>query len=163
MKMVRIQNKKILSGIISETEAYGGSDDPASHAFRKISERNKPMFGEVGYSYVYFTYGMHYCFNIVGKNKKSDAGAVLIRAIIPIEGINEMMANRKINEHKNISNGPAKLTQAMKISKSQNSVDLVNDSELFITKGVVPKKIVSAPRVGISAAIDKKWNFKMIS
>ncbi len=98
MKIVRISNDKILSGIISETEAYRASDDPASHAYKKISNRNKPMFGEVGFAYVYFTYGMHFCFNVVGRSKNYKAGAVLIRSIIPVDGIDQMIKNRKIND-----------------------------------------------------------------
>ena len=162
MKIVRISNDKILSGIISETEAYRASDDPASHAYKKISNRNKPMFGEVGFAYVYFTYGMHFCFNVVGRSKNYKAGAVLIRSIIPVDGIDQMIKNRKINDLKNISNGPAKLTQALKISKEDNGIDLVNNSKLFITNGVTPEKITSSPRIGISVATEKKWNFKMI-
>ena len=72
-----------MSGIITETEAYRHKDDPASHAFKKITDRNGIMFGEVGIAYVYFTYGMHYCFNVVAKNDKISAGAVLIRGINP--------------------------------------------------------------------------------
>ena len=79
----RIGMKK-LSGIITETEAYRGSDDPASHAAVKITDRNKLMFGQVGMSYVYFTYGMYFMFNVVAKSKKQNAGAVLILSLIHI-------------------------------------------------------------------------------
>ncbi len=78
-----------------ETEAYGYSDDPASHAFKNITNRNKAMFGDIGKIYVYFIYGNHYCFNIVSKNNESKAGAVLIRSIQPLEGINLMRIFRK--------------------------------------------------------------------
>jgi DNA-3-methyladenine glycosylase len=78
----KIRNYKI-SGTIIETEAYRHKDDPASHTFRNITDRNKVMFGEVGIAYVYLTYGMHYCFNVVSKKRKTPAGAVLIRGIIP--------------------------------------------------------------------------------
>ena len=110
---------KILSGIITETEAYRHTDDPASHAFRGLTERNKVMFGQVGIAYVYFTYGMHYCVNAVARSNSYDAGAVLIRSIIPKMGINEMIKNRKIESISNLTNGPAKLTQALKITKKQ--------------------------------------------
>jgi len=81
--LVRKIGTQVLSGVITETEAYKGKNDPASHASRKKTERNKIMFGEVGVAYVYFTYGMHYCFNVVAKKKNDKAGAVLIRAIQP--------------------------------------------------------------------------------
>ena len=80
-KIIRKVGRTEMSGIITETEAYRHKDDPASHAFRNITQRNKVMFGEVGTAYVYFTYGMHYCFNVVARNPKVKAGAVLIRAI----------------------------------------------------------------------------------
>ena len=85
--LVRKYNDKIISGIITETEAYRYKDDPASHAFRGMTERNKAMFGEVGRAYVYFTYGMYYCVNAVARSKNSEAGAVLIRSLKPSEGI----------------------------------------------------------------------------
>ena len=80
-KLTRKIGNYEISGTIIETEAYRHKDDPASHAFRNITDRNKVMFGEVGISYVYFTYGMHYCFNVVAKKMKVPAGAVLIRGI----------------------------------------------------------------------------------
>ena len=94
-RIVRKIDNTELSGVISETEAYRHKDDPASHAFRKITERNKVMFGEVGKAYVYFTYGMHYCFNVVAKNSKFDAGAVLIRSIVPEKGIEIMQKTER--------------------------------------------------------------------
>ena len=81
--LVRIIGKKTLSGIITETEAYKSKHDPASHAANRITDRNKAMFGQVGRAYVYFTYGMHYCFNVVAKKEENESGAVLIRAIQP--------------------------------------------------------------------------------
>ncbi len=81
--LVRRIGKKTISGIITETEAYRYRDDPASHAFRSMTERNKAMFGEVGHAYVYFTYGMYYCVNAVAKSKNFQAGAVLIRSLEP--------------------------------------------------------------------------------
>jgi len=104
-KIVRRIGKHEMIGIISETEAYRHKDDPASHAHRKITQRNKAMFGDVGISYVYFTYGMHYCFNIVARHPKTKAGAVLIRAIQPEKGIEVMQKNRKMTDLRNITNG----------------------------------------------------------
>ncbi|MDH3765039.1 MAG: DNA-3-methyladenine glycosylase, partial [Nitrosopumilus sp.] len=107
-KIIRKIGRHELSGIIIETEAYRYKDDPASHAFRNITERNKAMFGEVGKAYVYFTYGMHYCFNVVARHPKVDAGAVLIRAIEPEKGIKKMQENRIKQNLKDLTNGPAK-------------------------------------------------------
>ncbi|MFB5630710.1 MAG: DNA-3-methyladenine glycosylase [Nitrosopumilaceae archaeon] len=159
--LVRKTGGKIMSGIISETEAYRHTDDPASHAFRGITDRNKVMFEEVGIAYVYFTYGMHYCVNVVAKSDRFDAGAVLIRSIKPKLGINEMKKNRKVESLSNLTNGPAKLTQAMNITKKQYGENLTKQSSLYITEGFVPKKIKAGPRIGIKNGIDKKWNFKI--
>ena len=160
-RIIRKIGRQEISGIISETEAYKHKEDPASHAHRKMTDRNKAMFGEVGISYVYFTYGMYYCFNVVARHPKSEAGAVLIRGIEPEKGIKKMQENRKIKDLKNLTNGPAKLTQALEITKEQYGVDLTKDSKLFITEGIVPKKISASPRIGIKEATDKLWNFKI--
>jgi DNA-3-methyladenine glycosylase len=161
-RIVRKIDKQEISGIIIETEAYRHKDDPASHAFRKITERNRVMFGEVGKAYVYFTYGMHYCFNVVARDSKFDAGAVLIRAISPENGINTMQKNRGVDSMKNLVNGPAKLTQALGITKEHHGVDLTEDSELFIVEGIkIHEKIIVSPRVGIKVAKEKMWNFKI--
>jgi len=161
-KIVRKIDKHEMSGIIIETEAYRHKDDPASHAFRKITERNKVMFEEVGKAYVYFTYGMHYCFNVVARNSKFEAGAVLIRAITPEKGIEIMEKNRGTKDRKKLTDGPAKLTQALGITKEHYGIDLTTDSKLFIIEGVKrPRKIIASPRIGIKNATDKLWNFKI--
>ena len=157
--LVRRIGKQTLAGIIIETEAYMGKNDPASHAARKKTERNKAMFGQVGYSYVYFTYGMHYCFNVVAKKEEDKSGAILIRSIQPQQGIKIMIKNRKTNVISNLSNGPGKLTQAMKITTKQYNVDLTRNSTLFISDGIKPTKILAKPRIGIKVGIDKPWNF----
>ena len=160
-KIIRRIGKYELSGIISETEAYRHKDDPASHAHGKITERNKAMFGEVGRAYVYFTYGMHHCFNIVARHPKTKAGAVLIRAIQAEKGADIMQKNRKITDLKNLTNGPAKLAQALKITKKEYGIDLTKESELFVTEGIRPKKITASPRIGIRNGAEKLWNFKI--
>ena len=162
-KLVRKIGNKEISGIITETEAYRHEDDPASHAFRKITDRNKVMFGNVGMSYVYFTYGMHYCFNIVAKKSKVSAGAVLIRAIEPDKGIKKMQENRILKDIKNLTNGPAKLTQALNITKEQYGIDLTKKSEIYITEGIKVKKIAEAQRIGIKNGKEFLWNFKIIN
>ncbi|HJM79746.1 MAG TPA: DNA-3-methyladenine glycosylase [Nitrosopumilus sp.] len=160
-KIVRKIGRIKISGIITETEAYRHKDDPASHAFNKITERNKVMFGDVGIAYVYFTYGMHYCFNIVAKKSKVPAGAVLIRAIKPIEGILKMQENRNLKKLKNLTDGPAKLTQALEITKKHYGVDLTKKSEIYITEGIEVKKITKSSRVGIKNGKNLLWNFKI--
>ena len=154
----KIGNKK-LSGIIIETEAYRGKNDPASHASHKKTERNKAMFDQVGISYVYFTYGMYFMFNVVAKSNNQDAGAVLIRGIQPQDGINTMKKNRKRDDGLNITNGPGKLTQAMRITIKQYGVDLTKKAELYISEGIRIKNILQKPRIGISSGTEKLWNF----
>ena len=150
-----------LTGIITETEAYRGKDDPASHAAVKKSNRNQVMFGSVGMSYVYFSYGMYFMLNVVAKSKKQNAGAVLIRGIHPQHGIKIMKKNRGVKNMKDISNGPGKLTVAMGITMKHHNKDLTKKSELFISDGMKPKKINQKSRVGISKGIEKQWNFSI--
>ena len=157
--LVRRVGKQTLTGIIIETEAYMGKNDPASHAARKKTERNKVMFGQVGYSYVYFTYGMHYCLNVVAKKEEDESGAILIRSIQPQQGIKIMVKNRKTNVISNLVNGPGKLTQAMQITTKQYNIDLTKNSTLFISDGIKPTKILTKSRIGIKVGIDKPWNF----
>lgn len=160
--LVRRIGKQTISGIITETEAYRYNDDPASHAYRGLTERNKAMFGQVGRAYVYFTYGMYFCFNVVARNHNLAAGAVLIRGLSPEKGIGIMEKNRKTNKISNLANGPAKLTQALNINKKQYGVDLAKKTELYITNGSdVRKKIFASERIGIKNGADKLWNFKI--
>jgi len=161
-KIVRKIGNQTISGIITETEAYRHKDDPASHAFRRKTERNKAMFEEVGRAYVYFTYGMYFCFNIVARSPQEEAGAVLIRAIHPERGLEIMKKNRNKSADKNLVNGPAKLTQALKITKKQYGLDLTCNRELFIIKGLEkPQHIHANPRIGIKTALKNLWNFKI--
>ncbi len=129
------------------------------------------MFGEGGHAYVYFTYGMHYCFNVVTEREGYPA-AVLIRAVEPIEGIEEMRKNRRFTRPKDggqagderdkrkLTNGPAKFCRAFGIRREMNGTDLTRD-ELFLTKGKdIPRsKIGSSRRVGIRNGMEKKWRF----
>ena len=160
-KLVRKIGNYEMSGTIIETEAYRHKDDPASHAFQKITDRNKVMFGEVGIAYVYFTYGMHYCFNVVAKKSNIPAGAVLIRGINPEKGITKMEKNRNIKNFKNLTNGPAKLTQALEIGKEHYGTDLTKKSEIYIEDELCIKKIKKSTRVGINNGKEMLWNFKI--
>ena len=98
-------------------------------------------------------------FNVVARNKKQNAGAVLIRGIQPLDGINIMKKNRKSKDGLNIANGPGKLTQAMKITIKQYGVDLTKKGELYISEGIKVKNILQKPRIGISSGTEKLWNF----
>ncbi|WOV92872.1 MAG: DNA-3-methyladenine glycosylase [Candidatus Nitrosoabyssus spongiisocia] len=149
--------KKILSGRIIETEAYGYRDDSASHAHNGKTDRNYAMFGTVGVAYVYFTYGMHYCVNAVAYAKKNSAGAVLIRSILPMDGVTQMIKNR--SRCKNIADGPGKLTQAMSISLDQYDQDLTKSGGLYVLNSDYSKRIIKRQRIGIRNAQDKLWNF----
>ena len=160
-KITRKINGVKLTGIITETEAYRGKDDPASHAAVKMTNRNKVMFGQVGMSYVYFTYGMYFMLNVVAKNKKQNAGAVLIRGIHPQDGIKTMIKNRGVKNIKRISDGPGKLTIAMDITMKQHNKDLTKNSIIYISDGIKPKKIYKKSRIGISKGLKKQWNFSI--
>ncbi len=137
-------------------------DDPASHAFRSMTERNRAMFGEVGHAYVYFTYGMYYCVNAVARSKNFQAGAVLIRSLEPKDGIDAMIHNRKTDDVSNLTNGPAKITIALGITKSHYGEDLVSSPHLYIAdEGEVDGRISASSRVGIKRGTEKLWNFKI--
>ncbi len=144
-----------LSGIICEAEAYLGNNDSASHASRKKTPRNSVMFGPGGVVYVYFVYGMHFMFNIVTE-PDGIAGAVLIRAIYPQENIQEMIKRRKGNA-KNIADGPAKLCQALDITKKLNRINLTEPTEIWVEEGLkIPDAFINrGPRVGIQYAAEK--------
>jgi DNA-3-methyladenine glycosylase len=147
----------VISGKIVETEVYLGQGDPGSHAYRGITQRNRVMFGSPGKAYIYLIYGKHHCFNIVTE-KDGVAGAILIRALEPKEGIELMKKNRRIDELlSRLTNGPGKLTEALGITGSMNGVDLTGD-RLFIMsensprkKGRTPKdfRIITTRRLGI--------------
>ena len=158
--LVRRVGEPELVGRIVEVEAYGGADDPASHAYRGMTPRNQVMFGKGGFAYVYFTYGKHYCFNVTTE-KEGVPGAVLLRALQPVSGIEMMQKNRGVKRLRNLTNGPGKLTQAMSITKEQNGLDLARSRELFIVKPRVKDdfEVVSARRVGIRVGVEKPWRF----
>lgn len=159
--LVHELNGAKLIGKIVETEAYLGLSDPASHAYRGKTDRNAPMFGPVGHAYVYISYGIHYCFNIVARVPQMSAGGVLIRALEPVEGIEIMKKNRGLSCPITITNGPGKLTQAMGITLAHKGMPLTQESKLYLFKKVPSKQqlIIRSERVGISQAKDKPWRF----
>jgi len=146
--------------MIVETEAYCGLSDPASHAYRNRLKRNIPMFGPVGHAYIYFIYGNHYCMNVVAKSHDQEAGGVLIRALEPVDGIDEMIKARKCS-YNQLTNGPGKLTKALGITRELNNIDVTISHELFITdyENIKPSLIKSSGRIGIRVATDKNWRF----
>jgi DNA-3-methyladenine glycosylase len=151
-RLVRILEDQRISGIITETEAYDGTDDLACHARVGKTKRNAVMFGPAGRAYVYFTYGIHWCLNVV-TGKQGYPAAVLIRSMEPLEGLPIIAENRKLVDQKNWTNGPAKLTQAMQINGTHNGIDITRrDKHLWIETGweIEESLIRSGPRIGIA-------------
>ena len=151
-RLVRILEGQRISGFITETEAYDGTMDLACHARVGKTKRNAVMFGPAGRAYVYFTYGMHWCLNVVTDEEDYPA-AVLIRAMEPLEGLTLIAENRQLVDQKNWTNGPAKLTQAMQINRDQNGIRITQiDEHLWIETGwqVEESLIQSGPRIGIA-------------
>lgn len=145
------------AGIIVETESYHQTDE-ASHSYKRRSPRNEIMFGSPGHAYIYFTYGMHWCFNVVAEEKGIGAG-VLIRALEPTQGIDLMIKRRNRSDIHELCNGPAKLVQAMSISKEDYGRPLY-EGKLYIRSPIIKDfKIEFGPRIGISKAVDKPWRF----
>ena len=157
--LVRVIGRTQMVGRIVEVEAYRGSDDPASHAYRGITPRNAPMFGEPGHAYIYFTYGNHYCLNVTTQ-ESGTPGAVLLRALEPIVGIRAMRRRRPNLSDVALTNGPGKLTKALGIDKSLNKVDLTEPGPLFIASATKEDfEISRSARVGISEGTDRMWRF----
>ena len=157
-KLVRQIDRRQLSGMIVETEAYCGKEDSACHAHRGKTKRNSVMFGPPGHAYVYFTYGMHYLLNMVTEAEGKPC-AVLIRAILPIAGLEEMEARRK-RQGPELTNGPAKLCQALGIDKSLNGWDLTAGDQIWVEdyKTIPAKRVTATPRIGIAYAMEKHRN-----
>ena len=151
-----------LSGFIVDVEAYAGSDDAASHARRGRTARNAPMFGPPGHAYVYFIYGMHWMFNVVAH--RYAPGAVLVRALVPEEGVEVMRRHRGGVPDSNLASGPARLAQALAIDSALGGADLCADSSIYVESGIpVPDEWVAyGPRVGVSGdklARTRPWRF----
>lgn len=160
-----------LSGTIVETEAYLGARDLAAHsAGGRRTARNEVMYGPPGLAYVYFTYGMHHCFNVVC-GAPEEPVAVLIRAMAPLEGIDRMRAHRIARAGRSIvdreiASGPARLCQALSIDRALNGIDLVTSEELFIERAgdgaTADGPVQSGPRIGVAyagewARVELRW------
>jgi DNA-3-methyladenine glycosylase len=161
-RLVRVVDGARLSGLICEVEAYAGPDDAASHAYRR-TPRSAIMYGPPGHAYVYFIYGMYFCLNAVTE-ADGHPGAVLLRAILPLDGIETMRERRPGVRDSQLSDGPGKLCTALGISAAQNGLDLCTSEELFLETGAaVPDAAVTVtPRVGVrgdAGAVSRPWRF----
>lgn len=157
-RLVRQIGDQQLAGLIVETEAYDQAD-AASHSYKGRTPRTDVMFGPAGHLYVYFTYGMHYCCNVV-TGGEGHGSAVLIRAIEPLAGETLMSCNRPGRQGLDLTNGPAKLCQALAIDKTMNGHDLCQPPLLLeLNKPLPSSTIVRTTRIGISQAKDVPWRF----
>ena len=149
---------QLLRARIVETEAYHQTD-AASHSYRGRTPRTDVMFGPAGHMYVYFTYGMHYCMNVV-TGPEGEGSAVLIRAVEPLAGEDAMARNRRGRRGVELTNGPAKVCQAFGIDKTMNGHELNNEPfKLLLETPVDQTEIVQTTRIGISQAKDVPWRF----
>lgn len=152
----------VCSGRIVEVEAYGGEDDPASHAGRGRTPRSAIMFGPPAVAYVYLIYGMHHCLNFV-TGSQGTASAVLIRAIEPLEGRDLMAERRGLDPGKcrdrDIAGGPGKLCRAMGIDLGWNGRKLNTDKGIEVMEGMPPVIVEATPRIGIQQAVDRRHRF----
>jgi DNA-3-methyladenine glycosylase len=156
--MVSLSGRGPVAGRIVETEAYL-QGDPSCHAFKGVTPRNRVMFGPPGHVYVYFTYGMHYCFNVVA-NREGVGEAVLIRALEPLAGLDMMRERRGREKITDLCSGPGKLVQAMGIGREMYGHDLTQEP-LVILEGEPPAEdgVVVTTRVGIKVGVDLPLRF----
>jgi DNA-3-methyladenine glycosylase len=148
-----------VAGRIVEVEAYGGDDDPASHAYRGPTPRNRVMFGPPGHAYIYFIYGMHHCLNLVAR-RDGVAAAVLIRAIEPCCGEEIMRARRGSANGRGLASGPGSVARALGLTRDQDGVDLVR-GPLWISDQppVRGRRVVVSPRIGIRVGQERLWRY----
>ena len=152
----------LLAGRIVETEAYTGNADPASHAYRGRTARNAVMFGAAGHAYVYFTYGMHYCLNVTAE-QPGTAGAVLLRAMEALAGVDIMRARGDQGPEERLLSGPGKIGRAFGLTLADNGRDFTR-GPLGIAAGtpVEDKRVAISKRIGISRAVDLPYRFTVI-
>ena len=144
-------------GRLVEVEAYCGPRDPASHAFRR-TRRSEVMWGPPGTAYVYLSYGAHACINVVTE-PFGQPGAVLVRALEPVDGIALMQRRRRSDDLLHLASGPGRLTQAMGITLAHNQTDLVTGPLYVARANDLVGRIATTPRIGISVATDRPWRF----
>ena len=144
---------------IEEVEAYGGADDPASHAYRGRTNRNASMFGEAGTLYVYRSYGVHWCANVV-TGRQGEGRAVLLRGGVPTEGLAILEARRGRVDH--LTDGPGRLCQALAINGDHDGISLLNGPvRLRPPTSPLAGAVVATPRIGISKATERLWRFTL--
>jgi DNA-3-methyladenine glycosylase len=158
----------LVAARLTEVEAYAGASDPASHAYRGKTTRNAVMFGPPGHAYVYFTYGMHFCVNLVCRGEAGSASAVLLRAGEIVTGENLARVRRTRGPasiaSRDLARGPARLCQALAIDRALDGADAcLASSPLRVRSeaGTLPRsvKILTGPRVGVSSAAEIPWRF----
>ena len=143
--------------IITEVEAYAGLDDPASHAYRGRTKRNGSLFAGPGTLYVYLSYGIHWCMNVVIGDLETP-NAILLRGGEPVEGLETMVRRRGRADH--VADGPGKLTQALGVTGDDDGEDLVSGPVRLIPADLPSnRRVVATPRIGISKAVDWPWRF----
>ncbi len=144
---------------IVETEAYQ-EDDPASHSYRGPTARTEVMFGPPGRLYVYFTYGMHFCMNVVTGHAR-EGSAVLLRAGEPLEGIDAMREFRRVDDVRLLCSGPGRLCQALAVTRAENGLDLARASSMALREGITISRrdVEITTRVGIRVGVERRWRF----
>ena len=145
-----------VGGRIVETEAYD-REDPASHSFSGQTPRNAAMFGPPGRAYVYRSYGIHWCFNIVC-GREGHGAAVLIRAIEPTHGVAAMQARRGLEDDRLLCSGPGRLCQALAVTRAHDGLDLAR-APFWLEESPAPVDLVAGPRIGISRGVESPWRF----
>ena len=166
-RLVHLSGGKRLSGIIIETEAYSGEEDLACHARAGRTKRTEVMYGPAGFAYVYFNYGMHWLFNFV-TGEAGFPAAVLLRAVYPLEGLEEMKKRRSPQPFQLWCNGPSKLCKAMDIDGRHHGINLcIPESSIWVEEAfeIKPAEIISGPRVGIKNVPEPwrsiPWRFRI--
>ena len=162
---VRHENDNTLLGKIVEVEAYDGAVDESAHSYIGKTERNAVMFEEGGLLYVYFTYGVHFCANVV-TGRKDEGTAVLLRAFEPLNNF-DLLAKRRFNkteisekEKINLTNGPGKICQAFNIKRNENGISLLGDQIYILNSNPIDDKmIVQTTRIGIKKSTELPWRF----
>jgi DNA-3-methyladenine glycosylase len=152
--VVRELNGRLLIGRVVEAEAYG-PDDPASHSYRGPTRRNASMFGSPGHAYVYVSHGIHHCLNAVAE----PPSAVLLRALQPVEGLDEMRRRRRTEKDRLLCAGPGRLCEALGIGPNLDGHDLTVGQSLWIARGRKAPEIMVTPRIGLSVAMERPWRF----
>jgi DNA-3-methyladenine glycosylase len=156
--IVSVTPEGVTSGRIVETEAYHGVDDPASHAARLKTGRVVVMRGQPGIAYVYRSYGIHAMLNVVAK-PTGETGAVLIRALEPLQGIDLMCRRRGVADERLLCSGPGRLCQALGISLDLHGTDLATSERLWIAAGAPETRVATSGRIGISRGQHEPWRF----